>query len=196
MILGIILIFLKLALATGFLNNYYFLQGKWVLRATNDKKLENKYTYLILNPNNELKIKTISNGLLKTKISRTGTIILTKNNNSFLKNDFLSSLKKLDEDNNINCDVIINNVNSYSYSIVGLEIPQVRYKQITDYNDKKRVNIKHKDTTIYVRDIDSNIYYLFDLNTQIYKTPYIQISLTTIIINEFFDLIFSMFVKK
>lgn len=196
MILGLILIFLRLLLINGFLNKYYFLQGKWVLRTTNDLTLQNKYTYLILKPNNELKIKTISNGILKTKKSRTGTIILTKNNNSFLKNNYFNSLKNLQEDNDIDCDILINNVNSYSYSIIGLEIPQIRYKQLTDYNVRKKINIKHKDTTLYITDVDNDIYYLFDLNTQIYKTPYIEISITTLIINELFALFISMFIKK
>ena len=192
----ILILLLRLTMINGFLDNYYFLQGKWVLRSTNDKSLQNKYTYLILNPNNELKLKTISNGFIKTKISRTGTIIFTKNNNSFLKNNYFNSLKNLQVDNDIDCDVIINNINVYSYSIIGLEIPQIRYKQITDYNLKKKINIKQKKTSIYITDNDNDMYYLFDLNTQVYKTPYVEISLTTIIINELFDLFFSMFIKN
>ena len=174
----------------------YFLQGKWTLRQSNDPRLKNKYTYFLLNNNNEIKIKTISNGFVKVKISRTGNIKLKKINNLFLRNLIDDSLNNLKEDNNLNCELSINSVNSYSYSITGVEIPQVRYKQDTHINLVKKINIKHKDKTMYITDIDNGIYYLFDLDTQMKKTPYIEISITTLIINELFDLFFTMFFQK
>jgi hypothetical protein len=196
MIIILFVLFINFLLTSGFFHELYFLQGKWTLRKSNDPKLKNKYTYFLLNTNNEIKIKTISNGIVKVKTSRTGEIKLKKNNNVFLKNYSFDSLKNLCEDNDINCELTINNVNSYSYSIIGIEIPQIRYKQNT-YNDLiRKINIKHKDKTIYVTDINNNMYYLFDLDTDMKKTPYIEISITTLIINELFDILFSSFLKK
>ena len=118
------------------------------------------------------------------------------NYDSFLKNPFDNSLKNLKEDNNVNCELVINSVNRYSYSFLGIEIPQIKYKQDTYDNLTKKINIKHKNKIIYITDINNNIYYLFDLDTQLKKTPYIEISITTLIINKLFDLLFSIILKK
>lgn len=192
----IFILSINFLLVNCFFNKLYFLQGTWTLRKSNDPKLKDKFTYFLLNTDNEIKIKTISNGLVKVKISRTGNVKLIKINNIFLKNQFDNSLKNLKEDNNLNCELTINSVNSYSYSILGIEIPQIRYKQNT-YNDLiRKINIKHKDKTIYITDIDNDKYYLFDLDTHMKKTPYIEISITTLIITELFDLFFSTFLKN
>jgi len=196
MIFSIYILFFNVILVNCFFDKLYFLRGKWTLRQSNDPKLKNNYTYFLLNTDNEIKIKTISNGLIKVKISRTGKIKLTKNNNLFLKNPFDGSLKNLKEDNNFNCELTINSVNSYSYSIIGIEIPQIRYKQDNYNNLVRKINIKHRDKTIYITDINNKIYYLFDLDTRMKKTPYIEISVTTLIINELFDLFFTMFFEK
>ncbi len=178
-------------IVNGFFNELYFLQGKWTLRKSNDPKLKNKYTYFILNANDEIKIKTISNGFVKTKTSRTGKIKLISNKNNFFKNTFNNNLKNLEEDNNLVFEIDINSSNSYSYSIIGVEVPQIKYKQNTYENLKRKLDIKQKDNTIYVKDLTTNLYYLFDLDTQTKKTPYIEISITTLVINELFDLFFS-----
>lgn len=199
MALRLIFIFMLLInnlIINGFFNELYFLQGKWILRKSNDPKLKNKYTYFILNPNDEIKIKTISNGFVKTKTSRTGKIKLISIKNNFFKNSFNNNLKNLEEDNNLVFEIDINSSNSYSYSIIGVEVPQIKYKQNTYENLKRKLDIKQKDKTIYVKDLTTNLYYLFDLETQTKKTPYIEISITTLVINELFDLFFSGFFKN
>lgn len=198
MALRLIFIFILInnLIVNGFFNELYFLQGKWTLRKSDDPKLKNKYTYFILNPNDEIKIKTISNGFVKTKTSRTGKIKLISIKNNFLKNSFNNNLKNLEEDNNLVFEIDINSSNSYSYSIIGVEVLQIKYKQNTYENLKRKLDIKQKDKTIYVKDLTTNLYYLFDLDTQTKKTPYIEISITTLIINELFDLFFSGFFKN
>jgi hypothetical protein len=178
-------------LIDAFIQNFRFLEGNWVLRFTNDKKFKNKYSYLVLQPYNDLKIKSISNGILKTKVSRSGNLILKKNNNPIFKFYRPRQYYNFDEDNNIDFMLIINNYNTYSYSILGLEIPQIKYKEVSDYNLKLNLNIKHKDKTLLVTDLDTNLYYLFDLNTNQVKLPYIEISVTTLLFSKFFDIIIS-----
>jgi len=172
----------------AYLENFKFLEGTWTLRSTNDFKLKNKFSYLVLE-NNFLKIKTITDGILRTKVSRTCSLKMLKNNNSLLKFINLNNLNNVYEDNNIDFELNISNVNIYSYSIFNLEIPQIRYKQYDDYNIKKIINVKHKDKTIYVEDIYNNLYYIFDLNNNYIKTPYIEITIATLLVNEIFDII-------
>ena len=186
---------LMLRYTNGYLENFKFLEGTWILRSTNDIKLKNKFSYLILE-NNFLKIKTITDGILRTKVSRTCSLRMLKNNNSLLKFINLNNLNNVYEDNNIDFELNISNVNVYSYSIFNLEIPQVKYKQYDYHNIKKIINVKHKDKTIYVEDIYNNLYYIFDLNNNYIKTPYIEITIATILVNEIFDLILEKILIK
>ena len=91
-----IIVLFNILTVNGFFDQLYFLQGKWILRKTNDPNIQNKYTYFLLNTDNEIKIKTISNSLIKVKISRTGKINSVKiNYDSFLKNPFDSVSESL-----------------------------------------------------------------------------------------------------
>lgn len=186
-----LILFNWLIITRAFIQNFCFLEGNWVLRSTNDSKFKNKYSYLVLQPYNDLKIKSISNGILRTKISRSGKLILKKNNNPIFKFYRPKQYYNFDEDNNIDFMLIINNYNTYSYSILGLEIPQIKYKGITDYNLKLNLNIKHKNKTLFVKDLDTNLYYIFDLNTNQMRLPYIEISITTLLFSKLFDIIIS-----
>lgn len=181
-----LLFFIKYA--NAYLENFKFLEGTWTLRSTNDIKLKNKFSYLILE-NNFLKMKTITNGILRTKVSRTCSLKMLKNNNSLLKFINFNNLNNVYEDNNIDFELNISNVNVYSYSIFNLEIPQVKYRQYDYQNIKKIINVKHKDKTIYVKDVYNNLYYIFDLNNDYIKTPYIEITITTLLVNSIFNLI-------
>lgn len=189
--LVILILFDLFGVIHAFVQNFCFLEGNWILRSTNDNKFKNRYSYLVLQPYNDLKIKSISNGILKTKVSRSCNLILKKNNNPIFKFYRPKQYYNFDEDNNIDFMLIINNYNTYSYSILGLEIPQIKYKEITDYNLKLNLNVKHKDKTLFVTDLDTNLYYIFDLNTNQVKLPYIEISITTLLFSKFFDVIIS-----
>jgi len=164
-----------------YINSYPFVLGNYVLKSSNDPELLNKYTYLIINPDDTIKLKTISqNGMVASKISRTGTLKFVKNANIFFdKNNY---------DNNIIMVLKYNNVNKYSYSIFGIEIPEFRYEQITDYNKNKKIKILQKSNLLYVLDNETNYYYLFDSANSIQKTilPYKEITLVTLVITQVF----------
>jgi hypothetical protein len=150
-----------------------FVLGKFELRSTNDPSLKDKYTYLILNNDDTIKLKTITkNGIVGTKISRTGKIIIKNNYNFFNYNKF---------DNNINIKLNYNNVNKYSYSIFDIEIPEFRYEQISNYNIEKELSIIEKNKSIFVIDNKLNYYYLFDTDNSKTKLPYIDITLVTLL---------------
>ena len=173
----------------GFLNKHPFIEGKWILRVTNDNNIKNSFTFIDIQTNNLIKIKTIKNDILSRKISRTAYVKLVKNNKFLIKNIFNN-----DFDNNYDIKLIINNVNTYSYSIFGLEIPQIKYNQKLNYNVTKILNVKHKNNAIYVTDLQNNYYYIFDLNTDFYKLPFIEITLTTLFLTKIFDILIAYMV--
>ena len=161
-----------------------YLLGAYQLRRTNDKMLNTKYAYLILNDDNNIKLKTIiQNGILATKVSKTGRIEYDTN----FKNTFSTIFGIRDYD----IIVRFNNVNKYSYSILGIEFPEFRYKQIANYNIEKKVNVRYKDNTLYIKDDDMDKYYLFDLHSSISTTrlPYIEISFNTLIITQIINIV-------
>jgi hypothetical protein len=52
-----------------------FLLGNWILRSTNDNQLKNGYTFLIINDDNTIKLKTIyDENLVVIKKSTSGYI--------------------------------------------------------------------------------------------------------------------------
>lgn len=186
----IIIIMLFISYINGFVYNYPLLEGKWLLRVSNDDKLSNSFSYIDVKLNNLIKIKTIKFGIINTKISKTGHIKLIKNKKTFINNIFNFY------DNELDIKLIINNVNIYSYSILGIEIPQIKYYQLSDCNLIKNLNIKHKTDTLYITDIDTNKYYIFDLNKTMTfsKLPFIELSITTLILTKAFDLIINFII--
>jgi len=187
----ILLIFLNLYNITSYIiNNYPFIIGKLELRSTNDPSLLNKYTYLIINDDDTIKLKTIfKKSIFALKISRTGKIKIIKNSFNFFKNF----------DNDINLFLNYTNVNKYSYSIFGIEIPEFRYEQITDYKLYKCITVKQKDNCLFVTDSKLKYYYIFDINNVKKNLPYIDITLFTLIstqitsflINTFFLMLYN-----
>ena len=169
--------------STGFLHNYPFVEGIWILRRTNDINIKNTFSYIDIQTNKCIKIKTIKSGIINTKKSRTCFIKSIKNNNYLLNKIF--NIEKYSYD----IELIINNVNIYSYSFLVLEIPQIKYQQNSDYNLVKYLNIKQNGNSIYVTDLDNKYYYIFDLNIQQLKLPFIEISVTTLILTKIFDLL-------
>jgi len=165
--------------------------GTWLLRISNDNKLINSFSYIDIKIDNLIKIKTIKCGIINTKVSRTGYIEFIKNKKTFITNIF----NYYDDD--LDIKLIINNVNIYSYSILGLEIPQIKYYQVPNYNLTKNLNIKHKRDTLYITDTDTNNFYIFDLNKTIKfsKLPFIELSITTLILTKIFDLIINSILK-
>jgi hypothetical protein len=177
-----------------------FLLGTFVLRTTNDPSLINKFTTLILKDDGTLKVKTLAqNGIVATKISRSGTIKFQYNNKKSIKY-YVSNLvnnkisEKYSLENDMNVEVNFNNVNKYSYSFFGIEVPEFRYEQITDFVTSKKVNVQQKENTLFIKDDVMNYYYLFDISYSDTKRPFIEMTLftlfTTQIISSLINIIF------
>ena len=76
-----------------------------------------------------------------------------------------------------------NNVNKYSYSYFGIEFPEIKYKQISDYNIERKIRVQQKDFTLFIKDYETNFYYIFDLTQDLNnkKLPYIEIPFNTLL---------------
>lgn len=171
-----------------YISSYPFILGTYNLKSTNDPNLLNKFSYLIINNDDTIKLKTITqNGIGANKISRSGILkFVKKNKNSFFdKNNY---------DNDITMSLKYNNVNKYSYSLLGVEIPEFKYEQITHYKPEIKIKILHKANLLYVLDNDTNYYYLFDSNNGGKPTlPYKEITLLSLLITELFGFILNLF---
>jgi hypothetical protein len=164
--------------------------GTYLLRTTNNCNIKSKYTYLIINDNTNIKIKTIEeNGFIATKTSKRGII------------DYIPSI------NNINSylfkknsyDVLINfnNINKYSYSYFGIEFPEIKYKEITNYKSKIRIRLEFKQNSIVMMD-ENKYYYIFDLypSIKINKLPYIEMPFNTFLFSQFLGFIINIIFVK
>ena len=191
----IFLILLKFSIS--FINKIPSLLGTWVLRSTNDNKFVVNYTFLTLTENNSIKLKTIFlDGIVSTKISRYGELKLKKKNNInyfnfniFNDNNNLNIMK---ETNNVNIQLKFNKLSKYSYSIFGIEIPKVKYTQFTNYNINKNINVKPYDKTIFIIDLDTKLFYLFDLNYNGENLPYTGLTLNTLLITQLISFIVNL----
>lgn len=178
----------------------YFL-GTYLLRKTNDKSIKSTYTYLTLNENNSIKLKTIDqNGIFATKISRTGSIEFIKNRKTILNPIYhLTFNKMLNDvvmDNDIDIIVKFNSVNKYSYSVLGIEFPEIKYKEILNYNIEKLVRVKQKNYNFYIT--DKQTYYLFDLCPNLIgnKLPYVETPINTLIFTQILGFISNLILVK
>jgi hypothetical protein len=166
-----------------------------MLRKTNDQNLNNQLTYLNLNNDDNIQLKVIDlKGIVATKISKTGKIQFIKNNININNNIFKTTLKSLDFDNDFDMNIQLNNVNKYTYSYFGIEFPEIRYKQISDYNIEKKIRVKQKGYTLYIQDYESNYYYIFDLSLDFKnkKLPYSEIPISTLIFTQVFSFIINI----
>jgi hypothetical protein len=167
-----------------------YLLGTYLLRKTNDNGVKTNYAYLILNENDNIKFKTIiQNGVFATKISKTGHIEYKIN----IKNVCCAIL-------GIRCyDIIVrfNNVNKYTYSFFGIEFPEIRYKQISNYNTEKIIVAKNEGNCIYIKD-KNGLYYLFDLyaNISTNRLPYVETPFNTLIVTQIISFIINLFLVK
>jgi len=196
-----LILFLILNKTYSFMNESPYFLGTYLLRKTNDKSIKLKYTYLILNENNTIKLKTIDqNGIFATKISRTGTIEFIRNRktifNPLYHLTFNKKLNDVNMDNDIDVIVRFNSVNKYSYSILGVEFPEIKYKQNLNYNIEKIVRIKQKNYNFYITDKET--YYLFDLYPNLIgnKLPYVETPINTLIFTQIFGFISNLLLVK
>jgi hypothetical protein len=185
-------IFTILVATEGFIIDPPYLLGTYVLRKTNDVMLNKKYTYLTLNENN-IKLKTINKtGFFATKKSRTGNVKLLNRNRKF-KDWFnpytyvkkITNVPRMKTDNDVELLLCFNKLSKYSYSILGIEFPEIKYDQVIDYNIQINIRVQQKDKMLFVTDENGN-YYIFDLfpNINIYRLPYVETALYTLVFTQ------------
>ena len=155
-----------------------FLLGNWVLRATNDIHLQHGYTFLIINENNTIKLKTIyDKNVIVSKKSTTGII---------------KNVANID-DNNAILDIIYTNYNIYSHSLYGIQLPEIKSTNRI-FNIKKCFNIELVDHSLLITDTRTPLYYLFDLQIGRVKSPYIEMSLYTFIFTQIIGILLNVMI--
>lgn len=155
-------------LSNQLINTYPFLIGTWVLRSTNDQFLKEGFTFLVLNDDNTIKLKTIyQEGIFGVKKSRSGYIehVILNNNSTLLK-------------------VKYNSYSKYSQSIFGIQIPEVKSKNV-EYLINKKLNAQLIEKSLFITDIDVPLYYLFDLQIGKFRSPLIETGINTLIFTQF-----------
>lgn len=187
----------------GLMNEAPYLLGTYLLRKTNDKAIISKYTYLILNEDDNFKLKTINlNGIFATKISKNGKFKFIKNYKTIFNPLYYltinNKLNNIVADNDVKLIIKFNNINKYVYSFFGVEYPEIKYKQNSDYSIQKNIRVKQKDNTLYVSDIDNNLYYLFDLNQNLsmYKLPYVETAINNLLFTQLISFVINFILIK
>lgn len=156
------------------------LLGTWVLRATNDNKIPKGLSYLIVNDDNSIKFRTLEqNGILGIKKSISGEI---NNLTSYSDHNYLINLN-------------YSHSNTYSYSLIGVEIPEIKSKT-TNYILNKNYNITILDKSLLINDNNLPLYYLFDLYVGKIKSPFVETGLNTLVFTQLLSFILNLMLVK
>jgi hypothetical protein len=154
--------------------------GNWVLRSTNDISIGNGLNYIQIQEEPIIKLKTLKqDGLFGIKKSRTAFI---DNINYLGDNNYIFTLKYSWK-------------NTYSYSFLGIEIPEFKSNSIGYYKEKN-LTINILDKTILIRDNYNSYYYIFDLYIGKIKYPNAETTITTFIFTQLFGIILSLIISK
>jgi hypothetical protein len=153
--------------------------GTWLLRNTNDFNVENQMNYLIINNDNTVKFKSLdSSYLIGIKKSRTAEYkILNKTDDSFGIN--FKYLKK----------------NTYTYSFLGIEIPEVKTKS-ENYKNDRNLTLNLYNNVLLIYDIDDSLYYIFDLYLGKIKYPTTETQFYTFLFTQLFGIIIGIIINK
>lgn len=163
------------------------LSGLWKLRFTNDKKL-NDYVFLQLNNDDSFVLRSVkSDGILATKTSKYGKINFDNNHNLIRFNNFRKRSRM---------SIQIKSINKFSYSLFGVEIPEIKYDSDDSYNIEHIIDVKNYDKTLFIRDIDTNKYYIFDITNGIEKKPFVEMSFNTLLFSQFFGFLVNYILVK
>jgi hypothetical protein len=156
--------------------SYPLLLGTWILRSTNDNKYSDGLSYMIINPDNSIKFRTlIQEGPFGKKKSTTGII-----SNITLHSDLNYS---------INLNYL--HSNTYSYSFIGVEIPEIK-SDTKKYILNKNYDINIYDKSLLITDKKLPLYYLFDLNIGKINNPFIETGLNTFIFTQLASFILNL----
>ena len=169
---------IKMKLYTNIINPLMF--GTWVLRVTNDINLEKGINYIQLQEEPIIKLKTLNkDGLYGIKNSRTADITNITYINDNCYSFILNYSKK----------------NIYSYSFLGIEIPEFKSNSLSYYKEKN-LTINLFEKTILINDNESPLYYIFDLYIGKIKYPNIETSINTFIFTQLFSILLSLIITK
>jgi hypothetical protein len=165
------------------INNFIkpLIYGTWLLRNTNDINIDNKFNnYLIINNNETIKFKSLDfNYFFGIKKSRTAIIqnITDYDNNTY--DITLNYLKK----------------NTYTYSILGVEIPEIKTKS-EDYYFERNLTLNLYNNILLILDNDTSFYYVFDLYLGKIKCPNIETRFNTFIFTQILGIIIGTIIHK
>jgi len=161
-----------------------FMYGTWILRSTNDNYLNNKngYTYIIINDDDNVKLKNIYNeNMLTVKKSTSGNFKIVEYDSV---------------ENTATIDITYNKYNIYSHSLFGIQLPEIKSKNKT-FISKRRVNAKLLENSLLINDSRTPLYYLFDLQFGKIRSPFIEVGFNTFVFTQIIgillNLIFSHF---
>jgi len=160
--------------------SYPLFLGTWVLRSTNDNSLSKGISYLVINNDDTIKFRTLTQeGFFGTKNSRTGEIVNVTN---------FDNLEYF-------IDIKYSHSNKYSYSLLSIEIPEFK-SETKNYMINKKLNISLYDKSILVRDTKLPLYYLFDLNIGKFQHPFIETGLNTFIFTQIISFLLNLILAK
>jgi hypothetical protein len=154
--------------------------GTWVLRISNDINVEKGLNYIQIQEEPIIKLKTLKqDGLFGIKKSRTAFI----NDINYINENSYSFILKYSRKN------------TYSYSFLGVEIPEFKSNSI-EYYKEKIFTIDLHDKTMIITDNNSYLYYIFDLYIGKLKYPNTETSINTFIFTQLFSIILSLLISK
>lgn len=154
--------------------------GTWVLRITNDINIDKGLNYIQIQEEPIIKLKTLKqDGLFGIKKSRTAYI---NNINNIENNSYSFTLK-------------YSKKNIYSYSFLGIEIPEFKSDSLSYYREKDFI-INLFDKTLIISDNETNIYYIFDLYIGKLKYPNTETNINTFIFSQIFSILLSIIITK
>ena len=157
-----------------------FLLGNWVLRSTNDNQLQHGYTFLIINNNNTIKLKTIFDK----------NIVVSKKSTSGMIDNIINI-----DSNSATLDIIYTKYNIYSHSLCGIQLPEIKSFN-KNVNIKKHFKVELLDQSLLISDINTPLYYLFDLQIGKFKSPYIEISLYTFLFTQIISIFINIIMSE
>jgi hypothetical protein len=155
--------------------------GTWILRSTNNCDLQNECNFVTINNDKQIKLKSYYNynNIIGLKKSKTAIVndLFEKNNSLFVNYTWVSK-------------------NTYTYSILGIEIPEIR--TMTDnYTQEKNLSLDlYNNNVLVVNDLNNSFYYIFDLYQGKIKNPNVETSLNLFIFTQFFSIIFGILINK
>lgn len=154
--------------------------GTWVLRVTNDMNIENGLNFININDEPTIKFKTFKKGgIFGIKKSRTALI---------------ENIKPISK-NSYNFTLNYSAKNTYSYSFLGIEIPEFKSNSII-YNKINDLSINIFDKTLIIIDNELYFYYIFDLNIGKLRYPDIETNLNTFLFTQIIGILLSVIITK